>query len=160
MAVLKSQGTRVWFIDPDAPNNIFEIECVTSIDNLTSGPADQVEVTCLASQYREYIQGLKTPATITLPFNFDPDNDAHMLLAELKETGDNIKFAVGLSDGDDTPLQDSDNDFVTTGYDRFFAFFEGNVQDFALAVPANGVVGGTATIQVSGQLVFAKANVS
>lgn len=160
MAEILSQGTRVWFADPDAPFTVQEIECVTNIDNLSSGPSEQIDVTCLSDLYRRFRAGLKTPSAITLPFNFDPDSPGQSLLAEMKETGDNLQFAVGLSDGNDVPTVDSDGIFVTTGYDRFFAFFEGNVQDFALAVPQNGVVGGTATIQVSGQLVFVKANAS
>ena len=148
MAVL-TQGTQVYFIDP-ADDSVVTVQCATSF-NPGGAPADQIEDTCLESTARTYKRGLRTPGQATLTINADPTNASHIRLHELSEddTVDNVKWAVGFSDGTAPPTVDSNGDFVlpTT---RTFYTFDGYVADFPFDFQFNSVVTTDVSIQRSG----------
>lgn len=160
MSVL-TQGTQIFFIDPEFDSNgagVREIECATTF---TPGgnPADQIEDTCLSATTRSYRPGLRTPGQATLGLNADPDNVSHVRLHQLAESDPSpiIQFAVGWSDGPQDvdgnptaiPTLDSNGGFVlpTT---RTWYTFSGYMSDFPFDFAANTVVTTQATIQRSG----------
>ena len=53
---LKTQGTQLYTIDPES-GEVIEVGCVTNIDGIDT-TVEQVEITCLAEQVREYMAGL------------------------------------------------------------------------------------------------------
>ena len=152
MSVL-TQGTQIYFIDPEFDSNgpgVREVECATTF---TPGgnPADQIEDTCLSDTSRSYKPGLRTPGQATLGLNADPDNESHVRLHELSETDPSpiLKWAVGWSDGTAVPTLDSNGDFELPATRTWFVF-EGYVSDFPFDFAANTVVTTQATIQRSG----------
>ncbi len=160
MSVL-TQGTQIFFIDPEFDSNgagVREVECATTF---TPGgnPADQIEDTCLSATTRSYRPGLRTPGQATMGLNADPDNESHVRLHELSETDPSpiLKWAVGWSDGPKDaygnptalPTLDSNGDFELPATRTWFVF-EGYVSDFPFDFAANTVVTTQATIQRSG----------
>ena len=152
MSVL-TQGTQIYFIDPDFDSNgpgVREVECATTF---TPGgnPADQIEDTCLSDTSRSYKPGLRTPGQATLGLNADPENESHVRLHQLSETDPSptLKWAVGWADGTSVPTLDSSGDFELPT-DRTWFVFEGYVSDFPFDFAANTVVTTQAAIQRSG----------
>ena len=152
MSVL-TQGTQIYFIDPEFDSNgpgVREVECATTF---TPGgnPADQIEDTCLSATSRSYKPGLRTPGQATLGLNADPENESHVRLHQLSETDPSptLKWAVGWADGTSVPTLDSSGDFDLPT-DRTWFVFEGYVSDFPFDFAANTVVTTQAAIQRSG----------
>ncbi len=152
MSVL-TQGTQIYFIDPEFDSNgpgVREVECATTF---TPGgnPADQIEDTCLSDTSRSYKPGLRTPGQATLGLNADPENESHVRLHQLSETDPSptLKWAVGWADGTSVPTLDSSGDFDLPT-DRTWFVFEGYVSDFPFDFAANTVVTTQAAIQRSG----------
>ena len=152
MSVL-TQGTQIFFIDPEFDSNgpgVREVECATTF-NPGGNPADQIEDTCLSATTRSYKPGLRTPGQATLGLNADPQNESHVRLHELGETDPSpiLKWAVGWADGTSTPTLDSNGDFDLPTARTWF-IFEGYVSDFPFDFAGNTVVTTQATIQRSG----------
>ena len=152
MSVL-TQGTQIYFIDPEFDSNgpgVREVECATTF---TPGgnPADQIEDTCLSDTSRSYKPGLRTPGQATLGLNADPENESHVRLHQLSEIDPSptLKWAVGWADGTSVPTLDSSGDFDLPT-DRTWFVFEGYVSDFPFDFAANTVVTTQAAIQRSG----------
>lgn len=152
MSVL-TQGTQIYFIDPEFDSNgpgVREVECATTF---TPGgnPADQIEDTCLSDTSRSYKPGLRTPGQATMGLNADPENESHVRLHQLSETDPSptLKWAVGWADGTSVPTLDSSGDFDLPT-DRTWFVFEGYVSDFPFDFAANTVVTTQAAIQRSG----------
>ena len=153
MSALRTQGTELFFVSPEGSDGgeVVKVVCVTSIDGLSS-PIDQVEVTCLEDQDRQYVPGLKTPGAMQFGVNFDPQEDSHVVLHELYRDNITTKFVIGLSDGTSSPTLDSDGDFDLPT-DRSWITFEGYISDYPFSFALNNVVASTIGVQVSGPVV-------
>lgn len=142
----KTQGTELYFIDPDS-FAVTKVGCVTAINGLTAA-RDQIETTCLDSAARTYEAGMATPGAATFTVNFDPSDDSHVRLHELYVDGTTLDWALGWSDGTAAPTSDS------TAFDapdtRTWLLFEGFVQDLPFDFALNAVVTSQVAIQVSG----------
>lgn len=149
MAV-KTQGTQLFIIDPEpsAGPEILTILCATSLSGLGAA-REQIEVTCLESDAREYEGGLATPGQLTVTVNFDPANDSHYRLYELWKSNTNFKAAIGFGPETDVPTLDSadDFDFPTN---RTFISFEGYIADLPIEIALNAVVTASIPLQLSG----------
>lgn len=144
---LKTQGTELWFIDPDdtTPTPI-KVGCVTSINGLTAA-RDQIETTCLDSAARTYEAGMATPGAATFGINFDPSDASHVRLHELYVAGTQIQWALGWSDGTADPTADSGGfDYPTS---RTWIAFTGYVSDLPFDFALNAVVASQVSVQVS-----------
>ena len=156
----KTQGTDLFFIDPDS-NAVMDVGCVTSLEGIDS-TRDQIETTCLNSADREYVAGLGTPGTGTFTINFDPSNPVHQRLYALKQRGDTLKWAIGISDGPANPDGtinmpptgvDSDGDFILPD-ERSWILFGGYLSSFPFSFALNAVVTSAIGIQISGSQVL------
>lgn len=148
---IKTQGTDLYVIDPEN-DEVLEVGCVTSIDGIDTS-VEQVETTCLAEDARSYIAGLATPGAATFGINTDTADETHVRLHQLKVAGTTLKWAVGWSDGTDTPTADSNGDFSTPAT-RSWIVFEGFMNSFPFSFQQNSVVQSSVGIQVSGEPVL------
>lgn len=150
MSIL-TQGSKLYMIDP-ADQSLLPIDCVTAF-NPGGAPADQLEDTCMedTDNYRTYKRGLKTPGQAAITLNIDPANASHVRLQQLSEgvSNQNLKFALGWSDGTAAPTVDSAGDFNLPTSRTWFTF-EGYVADFPFDFQLNALVTGDVTIQRSG----------
>ena len=148
---IKTQGTQLYFIDETSAGcEVIAVDCATSMTGL-SNPREQIEVTCLESDTRQYEGGLSTPGQLTVSINFDPAQESHMRLYELwKLNGPNSKFAIGLGQPVNVaPTVDSACEFEYP-ITRTFVEFEGYIADIPLEIALNSVVTTAVSIQVSG----------
>ena len=147
---VKTQGTKLWFIDTatTSTNDFVELACPTGISGL-GGAADQIDTTCLnATEDRTFVRGLGNPGQVSVPFVLDPSAASHQVLFDLKAAGTTIPWLVGLSDGTAAPTVTADEFVVPTtrtcfGFDAF-------ISDVTIDIATNEVVRGTLTLQRSG----------
>lgn len=109
-----------------------------SITGIGSGSATEIDVTTLASTSKEYRQGLRDFGSISVEFSRRNQDDLGQ-----KEMFD----AMGLQAVREfvVTLSSSTADVIT---------FDGFVQSISLDVNSDGVVTGTATVRITGDIVF------
>lgn len=155
MTILKSQGTSLYFVDPDT-NELFEVGCPTDISGLDV-TNEQIETTCLRDQRRQYVGGLGTPSTVTFTLQFDPTDPSHLRLKELHTSAEKVMWAIGsgVGGGDIDLVPDVDtNGLISNPGGRVFWFFEGFIAGYSFAFALNTVVIASLTIQISGDVVL------
>ena len=149
----KTQGTELWFQDPDSGLAV-KVGCITSFTGGGS-PADQIDVTCMDSDAREFVAGMKSPGQSTFGINFDMDDTSHLRLNELFESGEVLHWAVGWGDFTPGPPANgapptTDSSGFVTPTSRSWILFDGYVADIPLDAQLNGVWTSTVALQVSG----------
>lgn len=148
----KTQGTVLYVIDP-ADDSVLVVGCVTSIDGIDT-PIDQIETTCLSDSARTYEAGLATPGTATFGINFDPADESHVRLHQLKIAGTSLVWAIGFSDGTAPPTvhvtSNGDGEFVLPT-SRSWIDFAGFMNSYPFSFAPNSVVQSNVGIQVSGE---------
>ena len=150
---IKTQGTQIYAIDPDT-GAVIEVDCAISADGLDT-TLEQIETTCLSSPVRTYESGLATPGTATVQINFDPKETSHVRLHQLKQQGAVLSWAIGFSDGTDTPTASANSSGeyeFTLPTTRSWVEFEGFMNSFPFSFSQNAVVTTTIGIQVSGEV--------
>ena len=153
---IKTQGTQLFFIDP-LNNSVVAIHCATGISGF-SAPRGQIETTCLEADSRTYQPSMRTPGALTVNLNFDPTNASHLRIHQLYEDGvENIKFALGWSDGSDMPTVDTNGEF-TLPETRTFSAFDGYFVDVPLEFALSAAVTSAVSLQVSGTVVIVPKN--
>ena len=148
MATLKTQGTELFLLDPDG-DVVLAVACVTSIDGVDI-TREVLENTCLEASTRTYEGGILTPGTPSFGLNFDPARTSHLRIEELLQSGVEVPWAIGCSDGTADPTVDSTGsefDFPTT---RTYIAFRAFVTAFPFPFPANEILRSTITLQMSG----------
>jgi hypothetical protein len=145
---IRTVGTHLYVIDP-YDDSLITVGCVTAIDGIDT-TVEQVETTCLSNSARTYTTGLATPGSASFTINFDPSDDTHTRLHELKVDGESLSWAVGFGDGTAAPTIDSVGEFVlpTT---RSWIAFDGFMNSFPFSFPLNGVVTSNVGVQISGE---------
>lgn len=157
MAV-KSQGTKIYFIDPTASGGaqVIAVDCAISLDGI-SAPRDQIDVTCLEDDARSFEGGLATPGQVTMGLNFDPKTESHHRLYDLYNDNEKFDIAIGLSDGTDAPTLDTAGEFDIPTTRSFFVLNDVYVADMPISIPLNAVVTSNVSFQQSGKaLLFPK----
>lgn len=144
MAKLPTQGTDV-YVSTDG-STVDKIACPMTID-MAANTADQVEVTCLSSQTREYVPGLPTLGAITITGAYDTTDTVYEKLLELAASHDVVPWFIGFSDSTAAPT-------ITTGTmtpppDRTGYSITGFISSMSPSIPQNNVVQYTLVIQPS-----------
>jgi hypothetical protein len=142
----KTQGTQVYFIDPD-DDSIVEVTGVTTF-NPGGAPSDEIDITSLTSTDKEYVAGLRSPTDASIEINADPTNASHIRLFALFLAGTVLKWAAGWSDG--TAAATNDSSLWDLPTSRTWYRFDGFVKDFPFDFSVNSVVKSTITIRKSG----------
>jgi hypothetical protein len=142
----KTQGTQVYFIDPDT-DTVVEVTDVTAF-NPGGAPFDELDTTSLTATDKTYLPGLRSPTDASIEINADPTNASHIRLFALFLAGTVIEWAAGWSDGTAAASGDS------TGFDnptsRTWYRFDGFVKDFPFDFAVNSIVKSTISIRKSG----------
>lgn len=146
--MIKTQGTELYFIDPETGLPV-AVGCVTTIDGIDT-TVEQVETTCLEADARTYIAGLATPGAATFGINTDPQDASHVRLHQLKVAGTTLQWALGWSDGTGIPPTSDSNGFVLPAT-RSWITFDGFMNSFPFNFALNSVVQSTVGIQISGE---------
>lgn len=153
---MKTAGTQLYFLDPDAACAVVEVGCPTSITGIDT-TVEQLETTCLSDLARTYEAGLATPGTASFTLSFEPDDPSHQRLLELKQAGTSLQFIIGFPDGTADPVSggtDSAGDcqFGALPTSRSWLEFGGFVNSYAFDFALGGLITATVGIQVSGEV--------
>lgn len=150
----KTQGTILYTIDP-ADNSVLVVGCATGITGIDTS-LDQLETTCLEDDARTYEPGLATPGAASFDINFDPSDNSHVRLHQLKVAGVVLPWAVGFGKRVATeptpaaPTVDSEGNFVLPNT-RDWISFEGYMSSYPFDAALNSFWKSTVGIQVSGE---------
>lgn len=151
MAV-KTQGTQLYFVDP-VGDVITEVYCITELTGLSSS-RDQIDVTCLSDQERQFEAGMMNPGQANFGIYTDLKQPSHLRLHQLFVEGTKVEWAAGWSDGIGIAPTgvDSSGEFVlpTT---RSWLTFNGYVSDYPFDFAQNSSVASNLGIQTSGPTV-------
>lgn len=148
----KTQGTQLYCIDP-TDDSVIKIPKVTSIDGVDSA-IEQLDITGLEDDARDYDSGLASPGTATFGILTDPTTN-HLRLHQLKQSGAKLKWAIGWSDGKniDPTVDQATKEFILTA-GRTWLTFTGHMNSFPFNFAQNAVVQSSIGIQISGDPVL------
>ncbi len=150
---LKTQGTEIWLLDEtDSGSEVTKIGNITDIGEFGPSGGD-IDVTNMDSTAMEYFTGLVDNGTISIGYNYDPQNAAQQKLTALAG-GANKRFVIGCSEaGTDVTYS---TDFVIPT-DRTTFDFQGSIQGMPKGASVNDVWRGTLSIRVSGAITTQEA---
>ena len=151
---MATKGTILYVVDP-ADDSVLVVGCVTSIDGIDTG-IDQLETTCLSDTARTYEAGMATPGTATFTINFDPRDESHVRLHQLKVAGTTLQWAIGIGPGAAPTGVDSAGAFLLPAT-RAWIEFEGFMNSYPFSFPLAGLITSNIGIQVSGEPVITPA---
>lgn len=147
MAAKKTQKTQLYVVS--GATAATAIDQVASIDGL-GGARDQIDVTHLMSDEREFEGGFNTPGPITVNAIWDETLASHALLNTLRASGNKVEWMIADSDGTAAPtVVASEFQALTTRTNRTFI---GYVADITLSFAQNEVQRAVITIQRSGPI--------
>lgn len=149
---MKTQGTQLYFIDPN-DNSVTKVGCATSVTGI-SGSRDQLEDTCLEDLVsRSYKSGLESPGKATFTINFDTSDDSHVDLNDIEAAGTVLHWAIGWSDGTDAPTVASHGGFEIPST-RSWLTFDGYISDLPFDFGLNKLVTSQIGIQMTNHKVL------
>lgn len=132
MAAINVQGA-IFTIDNAAGTPVV-IECITSFSGM-SGEASDIDITCISSTAREFRQGLQDFGDFTIELIRDPAQLGQIELELAKAAQATREFILTLISGD-------------------IATFDGYVKSLTTVGETDGVLTGTATIKITGDVVW------
>ena len=133
---IESQGVTLQYT-VGSPTNMSGVSNVTAISG-PGGAASVIDVTNLASTFKEKLMGLPDEGQISLNLNFDPDDTSHQALRGARASRTRTEFKLTLTDA--TP---------STG--TFWAY----VLSFALDIGVDKQVTAAVTLEVDGPIAWA-----
>jgi len=151
----------MYVIDPDS-GTALDVGCVISIDGVNV-TLEQNEVTCLRDLVRSYEAGLGTPGQMTFGIYFDPQDATHIRLHELKRAGEQLHWAIGLSDGTGilpgaTALDsEGEYDYSALPTSRSWLTLVGYMSDYPFSFAQNSQITSNIVVQVSGEPIIIPA---
>jgi hypothetical protein len=147
---LNVQGSQLYFVDPGDSGGpeIVEVGCVTTLDGLTAS-RDQLDVTCISDESRNFEAGLLTPGAASFGILFDPSDESHIRLHELYRAGTRVKWALGLSDGTAPPSSVDSDGLPVLPTTRTYITFDGYVSDYPWSLAIGQKVTNSLSVQVS-----------
>lgn len=148
---IKTQGTQLFVIDPNATGGpeVITVTCATALSGLGAA-REQIDVSCLESDAREYVGGLATPGQLTVTLNFDPEDPSHLALYDFWKSNTDFVGAIGFGPSTSVPTLNTAGDGFDFPTDRTFIQFEGYVSDLPIEIALNAVVTAAIPIQLSG----------
>lgn len=147
MAIL-TKGTEMWLVKAGSSGyEVIKIGCPTGISGL-GGSRTQIPTTCLDSEEQEFLGGLASSGPLTVNLDFDPEKISHRELFEMSNGQELVKWAIGFSDGTDSPTTDSSG--IVLPATRTFVYFDGYIADFPFDIALDSVVKSAMQVQRSG----------
>lgn len=93
MAELKTQGVELFLLDAtNSGSEVQKIGKVTSISGV-GGSAGEIDITNFDSTAKEFLVGLKDSGTVSLSYNYDPDDAGQTTMFSI-EGGANKRFVI------------------------------------------------------------------
>ncbi|MCS3467396.1 hypothetical protein M2401_001117 [Pseudomonas sp. JUb42] len=138
---VKTQGTQLGVskattLDPtDATIEWADLSVTIKQPQFQGGQSDEIEVTTLASEAKEFTVGLADNGTFTMSGNWKADDEAQTVLRAARDDGDPRAFKSEFVDGSKST-------------------FLGLVTQFTWDAAPNGTVNGTFNVRITGSVTF------
>ncbi len=138
---VKTQGTqlkvsKLTTLDPKAPDLLWADLAVTiKQPQFQGGQSDEIEVSTLASEAKEFTTGLADNGTFTMSGNWKADDEAQTVLRTARDDGEPRAFTSVFKDGTSSS-------------------FLGLVTQFTWDAAPNGTVNGTFNVRITGAVSF------
>ena len=138
---VKTQGTqlkvsKLTTLDPKAPDLLWADLAVTiKQPQVQGGQSDEIEVSTLASEAKEFTTGLADNGTFTMSGNWKADDEAQTVLRTARDDGEPRAFTSVFKDGTSSS-------------------FLGLVTQFTWDAAPNGTVNGTFNVRITGAVSF------
>jgi hypothetical protein len=148
---VKVQGTQLFLRFNDSSGySMVQVGCPTGVTGL-GGAANQIDDTCLDDEEMKYQRGMPNPGTMQVALNFDPSKISHQQLWDLFDSGDNVQWVLGWSDGKNiAPTVNNSTGVITFPDTRTFTEFNGYIADLPLDFAINTLVKSNMAVQRSG----------
>lgn len=143
---IKTQKTGLYFALLDA---IKKAGGITNFNGL-GGQKGEIDATNMDSDAKEFFTGLEDSGTFTVGVNLDPKDDSQQAIFDLKDSGETVRWALGLSDGTAAPT--IANDVLTLPSTRTYFAFDASVQQFTLSGDSDNIVKGQLTLRITGAI--------
>lgn len=148
MATLKTQGTEVYILDStDTGNEVRKIGQITNVGEF-SPSTTEIETTDLDSTKKEFVNGLTDNGTITIQYNYDPQDSSQANLLS-RQGGANVRFLIACSESSTDPTYSSGYTLPT---DRTTFDFTAGVQNVGKGAQVDDIWRGSFTLRVSGEV--------
>lgn len=150
---LKTQGTEIYLLDEtNSGSEVLKFGNITDIGEF--GPtAGDIDVTNMDSVAFEFFAGLVDNGTVTVGFNYDPQNITQQTLTALAG-GETKRFVIACSETGTDVTYSSIFDIPT---DRTTFDFQANVQGVPKGGSVNDIWRGTISLRVSGGITTQEA---
>ena len=138
---VKTQGTQLKVsklptLNPKAPDLLWADLAVTiKQPQFQGGQSDEIEVSTLASEAKEFTTGLADNGTFTMSGNWKADDEAQTVLRTARDDGEPRAFTSVFKDGTSSS-------------------FLGLVTQFTWDAAPNGTVNGTFNVRITGAVSF------
>lgn len=138
---VKTQGTRLAVskmttLDPaDSKLDWADLSVTIKQPQFQGGQSDEIEVTTLASEAKEFTVGLADNGTFSMSGNWKADDEAQMVLRAARDDGNPRAFKAEFVDGSKSS-------------------FLGLVTQFTWDAAPNGTVNGTFNVRITGSVSF------
>ena len=127
ISVGKDPSTK--FITSNTPT--LPLECTVTDYSFTAPEGEEIDVSTLASQSKETINGLPAEGTFTLNVNFVTGNAGQKILRKSYNTGDNYPFKLQREDG-------SSVDWIARGTSYEFKGAKNNIETGSFSLKVKG----------------------
>ena len=138
---VKTQGTKLKVsklttLDPKDPALLWaDLSVTIKQPQFQGGQSDEIEVSTLASEAKEFTTGLADNGTFTMSGNWKADDEAQTVLRTARDDGEPRAFQTVFKDG-------TASDFL------------GLVTQFTWDAAPNGTVNGTFNVRITGSVSF------
>lgn len=149
---IRTKGSQGYILDPEFDSSgcgVLKVVCATNLTGFSS-PREQIDVTCLEDDARQFEAGLGNPGQGTMAINVDPQEESHRRIIELWQEGARFEFAIGLGDGTDDPTASSDCLFELPTTRTFIVYHGVYIADVPIDIAVNAVVVNNVSLQLSG----------
>ena len=138
---VKTQGTalkvsKLTTLDPKDPALLWaDLSVTIKQPQFQGGQSDEIEVSTLSSEAKEFTTGLADNGTFTMSGNWKADDEAQTVLRTARDDGEPRAFSTGFKDGTSSE-------------------FLGLVTQFTWDAAPNGTVNGTFNVRITGAVSF------
>lgn len=149
----ETKGSHLFFVDTVSTTDptVTKLTCPTAIPGINGGTADRINTNCLdnTGKFRTSIGGQADADQLAIPFILYKGDGSHQALKLLHASNDVVNWMVGLSDSEEYPTVDTDENLVTPAARTTFAF-DAYVANLVFNIEENEVVRGVVTLQPTG----------
>lgn len=141
MARIKSNGTHIFAV---IGGKVTRFTCPKAF-TFGEDSFSKIDATCLDSETKDYERGIRDPGEGSLQIDLDDENESHIELIRLAESGEKIEWHIGSSHAKTEPTYEAVGG-IDLPKDRIWWSFQGYINPSAPTIEQDTLVGYTFTL--------------